>query len=88
MTAQPLHRLHISDFRRLDGHREYPLDAPVVLIHGPNGSGKTSILSALELSLTGEIRSLRRHDERYTAHLPFHGQPFATLHAEVSDLRK
>ncbi len=84
MTAQPLHRLHVSDFRRLDGHREYPLDAPVVLIHGPNGSGKTSILSALEMSLTGEIRSLRRHDERYTAHLPFYGQPFATLHAEVS----
>src|SRR5690242_1587860 len=53
-------------------------------MHGPNGAGKTSVLSALELGLTGEIRSMRRQDPRYTAHLPFHGQQFATLRVEVS----
>jgi len=56
-----------------------------VLLYGANGTGKTSVLSALELALTGEIRSMRRHDARYTAHLPFHGQEFATVTAQVSD---
>jgi exonuclease SbcC len=85
MNDVPLRSLFVSDFRRLEGHRTLPLDAPVVLIHGPNGTGKTSLLSALELALTGEIRSMRRQDDRYTAHLPFHGQEFATLRAEVAD---
>ncbi|MCZ7537138.1 MAG: AAA family ATPase [Acidimicrobiia bacterium] len=85
MSNVPLRGISISDFRRLDGHRTLPLDAPVVLLHGPNGAGKTSVLSALELALTGEIRSMRRHDERYTAHLPTHGHSFATVRAEVAN---
>lgn len=84
MTDVPVRSIFISDFRRLEGHRTLPLDAPVVLIHGPNGAGKTSVLSALEIALTGDIRSMRRHDPRYTAHLPFHGQEFATLRVEVA----
>lgn len=85
MTTLPLRAIHISDFRRLAGHRTLPLDAPVVLLHGPNGAGKTSVLSALELALTGEIRSMRRHDERYTAHIATHSHAFATVRAEVGD---
>jgi len=85
MNELPLRSLSVSDFRRLEGHRSLPLDAQIVLLHGPNGTGKTSVLSALELALTGEIRSMRRHDSRYTAHLPFRGQEFATVRAEVSD---
>ena len=85
MTLLPLRSLFVSDFRRLDGHRTFPLDAPVVLVHGPNGSGKTSILSALELALTGDIRSMRRQDPRFTAHLPFHGQEFATVRVDVAE---
>lgn len=85
MIDLPLQSISIADFRRLEGHRVVPLDAPIVLMHGPNGTGKTSVLSALELALTGEIRSMRRHDARYTAHLPFHGQDFATLRATVSN---
>ena len=85
MTSIPLNSISISDFRRLENNRVLPLDAPIVLLHGANGAGKTSVLSALELALTGEIRSMRRHDARYTAHLPFHGQEFATLRVEVSD---
>lgn len=85
MSKLPLREIYISDFRRLDGHRTLPLDAPVVLLYGPNGVGKTSVLSALELALTGEIRSMRRHDERYTAHLPTHSHAFATVRAEVAD---
>ncbi len=81
----PLKSIFISDFRRLNGHRTFPLDAPIVLIHGSNGAGKTSVLSAIELALTGDIRSMRRHDSRYTAHLPSRGQDFATVRIEVAD---
>lgn len=31
--------------------------APVNLLYGPNGSGKTSLLSAVELGITGEVRT-------------------------------
>jgi exonuclease SbcC len=85
VTDVPLRRISISDFRRLEGNRILPLDASIVLLHGPNGTGKTSVLSALELALTGEIRGMRRHDPRYTAHLPYHGQEFATLRVEVCE---
>src|SRR5680860_981032 len=85
MTLPLLRSIFVSDFRRLEGHHTFPLDAPVVLVHGPNGSGKTSILSALELALTGDIRSMRRQDPHFTAHLPFHGQEFATVRVDVAD---
>lgn len=85
MRRVPLQGLYIADFRRLEGRRTLPLNAPIVLIHGPNGTGKTSVLSALELALTGDIRSMRRQDQRYTAHIPFHGHEFATLRVEVAD---
>jgi len=84
MHDLPLQKLTVSDFRRIEGTREVPLDAPIVLIHGPNGTGKTSLLSALELALTGEIRSMERQSDRYRAHLPFFGQPYATVRAEVA----
>lgn len=85
MTDLPIRSLTVSDFRRLHGTRVLPFDAPVVLIHGPNGTGKTSVLSALELALTGEVRSMLRQDDRYIAHLPFLGQPYATVRADVAD---
>lgn len=84
MSDVPVRRLVVSDFRRIEGTREFPLDAPVVLIHGPNGTGKTSVLSALELALTGEIRSMERHSDHYRAHLPFLGQSYATVRVDVS----
>lgn len=85
MRELPIRRLMVSDFRRIEGMRELPFDAPVVLIHGPNGTGKTSVLSALELALTGAIRSMERQSDRYRAHLPFFGQPYATVRADVAD---
>lgn len=85
MSDIPIRRLMVSDFRCIEGTRELPFDAPVVLIHGPNGTGKTSILSALELALTGGIRSMERQSDRYRAHLPFFGQPYATVRVDVAD---
>jgi exonuclease SbcC len=85
MRDLPVRRLTISDFRRIEGTRELPMDAPIVLIHGPNGTGKTSVLSALELALTGSIRSMERSSPRYRAHLPFFGQPYATVRVDVAE---
>lgn len=85
MNDVPIRRLMVSDFRRIEGTRELPFDAPVVLIHGPNGTGKTSVLSALELALTGSIRSMERQSDRYRAHLPFFGQSYATVRADVAE---
>lgn len=59
----------ITDFRSIRGTVTVPLDSPVVLIHGQNGSGKTSMLSAIELGLTGQVASLARVDPTFESHL-------------------
>lgn len=64
-----LNSITLSDFRSIRGTVTASLDAPVVLIHGPNGTGKTSILSGIELALAGEIPSLGRVESDYRAHL-------------------
>jgi exonuclease SbcC len=56
--ASRLKTLVIENFRSLRGKIVVPLDAQVVLVHGGNGMGKTSVLSALELGLTGRIAHL------------------------------
>ena len=85
MFEPTLRSVTISNFRRLRGMHKMPLDAPIVLIFGQNGTGKTSVLSAIELALTGEIKSMRLLDKRYTAHLPRYGEAFATLSVEIAD---
>ena len=53
-----LKSLSIQNFRSMRGSVVIPLDAQVVLVHGTNGMGKTSVMSAIELSLTGSIAHL------------------------------
>jgi DNA repair exonuclease SbcCD ATPase subunit len=50
-----LKTLDVEDFRSILGPVRVSLDAPVVLIQGANGTGKTSLLSALELALTRSV---------------------------------
>jgi len=69
VTGPILTQLDITNFRSIRGHIHAPLDAKVVLIHGENGAGKTSLLSAIELGLTGGVQSLRRADPDYSAQL-------------------
>lgn len=66
-------QLSVTDFRSISGTVTIQLDAPVILIHGPNGSGKTSLLSALELALTGDIRSMRDNDANFARYLVHEG---------------
>ena len=61
--------LTATDFRSLKGTITVPLDSPVVLIHGRNGAGKTSLLTAMELGLTGNLASLSRLDPQLHDHL-------------------
>lgn len=69
MTAR-LKSLKVTDFRSIRGLADVSLDAQTVLIHGPNGTGKTSLLSAIELGLTRSIASFARFDGDYVQHLP------------------
>ncbi|MEZ6030326.1 MAG: AAA family ATPase [Hyphomonadaceae bacterium] len=70
-----LKRIVVENFRSIHGEVAISLDAPVVLIHGQNGTGKTSLLSALELALTGAVPSLQRADPEYLQHLPHKSSP-------------
>jgi len=73
MEKHFLKSIDIKNFRSIRGSVHAPLDAKVILIHGENGAGKTSLLSAIELSLTGEIQSLSRADRRYKNQLLHEG---------------
>ncbi len=58
-----LKSLSIQNFRSIRGSVVIPLDAQVVLVHGTNGMGKTSVMSAIELGLTGTIAHLDDHSK-------------------------
>lgn len=84
-----LTQMQVSNFRSIRGTITVPLDAPVVLVHGPNGSGKTSLLSAIELGLTGAVSSLARFDPSYASNLVHYDASEAAVsiaarHPEVS----
>jgi|GEM_PF-320447 len=80
-----LQSVAISDFRSIQGSIAIPLDGPIVLLHGLNGVGKTSVLSAIELALTGEVPAMRRLDPNYGKHLVHHGSSSARIALAVSD---
>lgn len=69
MSDLVLRSLEISNFRSIRGQIHVPLDAKVILIHGENGAGKTSLLSAIEFALTGTVQSLERADPSYEKQL-------------------
>ena len=58
MTKLRLESLLVENFRSISGSHVLPLDADIVLVHGANGAGKTSLLSALELGATGSVAHL------------------------------
>src|SRR5437763_12623157 len=57
--------LELSGFRCFSTPDNVPLDADIVLIHGSNGTGKTSLLSAIELALTGKVHELSVFESDY-----------------------
>ncbi|MBY5487107.1 hypothetical protein E0H36_25785 [Rhizobium leguminosarum bv. viciae] len=75
--------LTVRNFRSIRGDISISLDAPTVLIHGPNGTGKTSLLSAIELGLTGAVSSLARFDPNYLTYLPHKLSPDKSAHVAI-----
>jgi len=80
-----LTNLEIEDFRVFRGRVSVPLDADVVLIYGPNGSGKTSLISALEYAITGAVEDLQAFSDDYPrclTHIRTSGAPRSSLYFE------
>ena len=73
MTKSQLKEIEITNFRSIRGRILVPLDAQVVLIHGENGAGKTSLLSAIEMALTGRMVAIQRADPNYDKQLLHRG---------------
>lgn len=70
-------RVTARDFKSLDWLEISPGHECLILLHGPNRSGKTSALDALTAALAGK-RSQPEHPIR-------DGQPSATIEVELSD---
>jgi exonuclease SbcC len=79
-----INSLTVRDFRSIRGDVTVPMNAPIILVHGKNGAGKTSLLSGLELALTGELASLDRIDPNLRKHLVNKGRDQAFVAASVS----
>jgi DNA repair protein SbcC/Rad50 len=60
-----LKELTPRDFRCYRSQEPISLDADVVVIYGSNGSGKTSLFSAIEYALTGSVAHLETYDSDY-----------------------
>ena len=84
MTVSRLTNVHIDHFRSINDAIELRLDAPVVLIHGLNGAGKTSLLCAMELALTAAIPSLQRADATSSAQLLHFGSKRGRIAVEYT----
>jgi DNA repair exonuclease SbcCD ATPase subunit len=81
--------LTISNFRGFHEKREIPLGANVVIIRGPNGSGKTSLLDAIQWLLLGDVPrlapSVLKKDEDYISNRYASGPPFVEAHLGGED---
>ncbi len=86
MNPAQLKSVTLTDFRSIRGSISVPLDAPIVLVHGHNGAGKTSLLSGIELALTGSVASLQRVDPDYASHLVHKDAKSASVQLQTNGL--
>jgi DNA repair exonuclease SbcCD ATPase subunit len=54
-----IEELTIANFRGFCEERRVSIPANVVIIRGPNGSGKTSFIDAIQWLLLGDVQRLR-----------------------------
>lgn len=54
-----LSSITITGFRGFAGSQTFDLSADVVLVHGPNGTGKTSLFDAVLWAMTGTLERLK-----------------------------
>lgn len=55
MMSRRISTLTLDGFRGFRAQRTIDLDADLIVLIGPNGSGKTSVVEALELAVTGRV---------------------------------
>lgn len=70
---QRLKKIEVERFRAYRSPTTINLDGNVVLIHGRNGSGKTSLMAAIEYAVTGSVAHLSRFASDYPNVLQHHG---------------
>ncbi|MEB3322807.1 MAG: DNA replication/repair protein RecF [Synechococcaceae cyanobacterium] len=75
----PLRRLEVEDFRNFST-LDLTLEAPRLLVIGPNGTGKSNLLEAVEL-----LTSLRSHRCGSDGDLIGHGRPGSRLRATTAE---
>jgi exonuclease SbcC len=68
MSTTELRTVAISDFRSIRGKVAIPLNAGVILLHGTNGAGKSTVMSALELTLTGSVSDFETPGTEHLVH--------------------
>jgi exonuclease SbcC len=68
MTVPDLGTVTIANFRSIRGTVAIPVNAPVVLLHGTNGAGKSTVMSALELALSGTVSIVESGEEEHLVH--------------------
>ncbi|MEI9413052.1 AAA family ATPase [Mesorhizobium salmacidum] len=82
-----LHEIELTNFRSIRGRVQTPLDAKMVLVHGENGAGKTSLLTAIEVALTGRAIALQRADPAYAKQLIYrHADNGNYRHADTGNI--
>lgn len=59
-STRRLKRCSIKNFRGIGKKVDLNLDADVIVIYGPNGTGKTSIFDAIEWTVTGQVDRLAK----------------------------
>lgn len=64
-----LKNLQIGPFRGFARQEVFDLDSPLVLIYGPNGTGKSSFCEALEFGLLGSVAEAESKRFRYQDYL-------------------
>ncbi len=73
-------KLTVANFRGFHAERSIPFDTNVVILRGPNGSGKTSLIDAVQWLLLGDVPRLRsnvlKKDEDYISNRYASGPPF------------
>lgn len=81
---QRIRSLEVENFRAYKGRLPpVNLDGNVVLLHGLNGSGKTSLLHAIEYAVTGRVEHLAEFRDDYPEKLSHHSPNHATRPGRV-----
>lgn len=81
---QRIRTLEVEDFRAYEGRLDpVNLDGNVVLIHGLNGSGKTSLLHAIEYAVTGRVEHLAEFRGDYPKMLSHYDRGCPTRNGRV-----